>query len=859
MLKQFEEWLICHDEEALQEAFDNEENAELKELLKFGISIVKGRFLEGLKQLKKDFPIICNDFSEEGLNKFYLNLESEISTFLNSNKYSSEEIKHGFILFYGVLFIQIFVQQNFVGPSLDKGIFTSLPFTENLSQNNEKPLQKFAVDKLSIDGEIVFQKTEYPHYLICSEHFLKQATLLDSSKWWKLRLHITHQRLLTYCAETLLNEITKCFEYLDPIIKEYDNGNDELIGRYYVEKGLVDFHFMRQQFALEAFEKAKEATGLYLNLTGKWGVGTKYQSYKTAQLVLEAKSRAIEKTVKEENEEVMIGSLLLPETAVLEEDSHLLEKPKYDIEEEEEDLVHCQIRPIDQCIILALCLDIKNTNPDYGLTKDNMMPYIFRVLEQPQNWLIQSEALLLRARIECGKHAFLLRSLEQYEKLVGQYKQLDPNLNIRLKYFYSAAYPPIFELERELAQIHSRVGSYESALLIYKKYDMVEDTIKTFVSLDQENRAKKVAIDNLLSDPNDPLLWCILADLMRTEKLRQEYHVEGEEEIFKQCATALEMYEKSWEVSKHRFARAKRSIGYFYTEAKEYEKALEPFEESLALSSLHKKTWFVYGFCCMQCKEWKKALNAYSRSTFLEAYDAEAWSNLANVHVNLGNKQSAVLALKEASRIAYNNSRIWQNYLYVCIDANDFDNAMSAVKRLVDIKQDKILDTDVLDMFLRVFRILSEKSPPHAEHMREELYDMFEKIVSKISLDPFVWKAYSGYHEIIAEFAKDEEEKIKHLQLAVEKRQKLVRSLQLSGWEKEKSKFELVCFSVQELVKLQQRVAELSPKEEVKVQYLSMAEDILKSVTKRTEQVFKETEDYKTLSELLTKVQQQLQ
>ena len=228
-------------------------------------------------------------------------------------------------------------------------------------------------------------------------------------------------------------------------------------------------------------------------------------------------------------------------------------------------------------------------------------------------------------------------------------------------------------------------------------------------------------------------------------------------------------------------------------------------------------------------------------------------------------RKQAFLALREAAKVAYDSWRIWQNFLYVSIDANEFDSAISAVTRLVDIKKDKQLDPDVFFLFLRVLKILLEKSPvPHGEHLKTKLFEMFEVVTNRISLDPHIWKAYSDYYVLIADSIKEEskeEEMIKNLELAVEKRQKLVRCLQISGWERDKSKFEMVAHYVCSLVTLQIRVAhwyKAHNAEDKEVQYLSMAEDLLKSVTKRSQEIFKNSEEFSEMSQLLTQVQEEL-
>lgn len=43
------------------------------------------------------------------------------------------------------------------------------------------------------------------------------------------------------------------------------------------------------------------------------------------------------------------------------------------------------LHPVDQAIVLALCLDVGNSNPVDGLTQEEMAPYIERVLQQANN------------------------------------------------------------------------------------------------------------------------------------------------------------------------------------------------------------------------------------------------------------------------------------------------------------------------------------------------------------------------------------------------------------------------------------------------------------------------------------------
>jgi len=235
---------------------------------------------------------------------------------------------------------------------MDKDM-TVLPLVSNQHENSSiagvthglsKLIHKHAISVLSISGETAFGKTVIPHYLVVAKYFLDRVDIsgLETYEWWRVRLNIIHQKLMSYSTEILLNAITKSFELMDD--KFGNDSYDEICARYHVEKGLVDFHFMRTRFAQQSFARAKEVTGLYTNVTGKLGVKTKYQQFKTAQLVLEAKSRTCEK--KEES--------ILPQAAEHFEDSHLLERPKLDVEENEEDLTKTVLRVVDQVIILGM-------------------------------------------------------------------------------------------------------------------------------------------------------------------------------------------------------------------------------------------------------------------------------------------------------------------------------------------------------------------------------------------------------------------------------------------------------------------------------------------------------------------------
>ncbi|KAK5027169.1 hypothetical protein LTR16_012223, partial [Cryomyces antarcticus] len=70
-----------------------------------------------------------------------------------------------------------------------------------------------------------------------------------------------------------------------------------------------------------------------------------------------------------------------------------------------------------------------------------------------------------------------------------------------------------------------------------------------------------------------PRLYCILGDI------DQDIH----------------MYERAWEVSNGRYARAQRSLGRHYFALKDFAKAADAYDKSLEANQLNHASWFALG------------------------------------------------------------------------------------------------------------------------------------------------------------------------------------------------------------------------------------------------------------------------
>ncbi|WAR29223.1 TTC27-like protein [Mya arenaria] len=163
------------------------------------------------------------------------------------------------------------------------------------------------------------------------------------------------------------------------------------------------------------------------------------------------------------------------------------------------------------------------------------------VLNKMENWSVAIAALLLRSKLEKGSRRRVERSMRQLEELFNQTMRQEPSAGQRSRLFYAAKIPPVWEIQRQLAELLLSLGAVGSALEIYEQLELWEDAIACYQRLGKTEKAETV-IREQLAVHETPNLWCFLGDITRN----------------------IEHYEKAWVLSKHRSARAQRCMGYLY-------------------------------------------------------------------------------------------------------------------------------------------------------------------------------------------------------------------------------------------------------------------------------------------------------
>jgi len=261
------------------------------------------------------------------------------------------------------------------------------------------------------------------------------AMHLQFAALWSARAIVAHQRLLlrTDPSETLWLEARDMFQHCHKLhISREDSKMRErgsLSARVMLEWGLAQHYFDRKGKGKQSFERAKDLSGLVMEVTGAMGLRTKFQTKHTAQLIVRAKSqnaREIVTGIIKEDKDVDnsnqsdSASKSLPQKIEHSEEELLREHIKF---QSEDDYEKTHLHVLDQAILLALCLDVKNKNPMDGLTAEEMSAFLERVLLDHDDWMIYSTALLERAWLECESIHGRERALLQIQALVDQHTQ----------------------------------------------------------------------------------------------------------------------------------------------------------------------------------------------------------------------------------------------------------------------------------------------------------------------------------------------------------------------------------------------------------------------------------------------------
>ena len=695
----------------------------------------------------------------------------------------------------GIISLNAFLQCNITGPPLEWDTASAL-FPPSIS-NDAKMLdsvRKRLVSELSVDGQAAYPLIPNVELFSLAKCLLNSQSVLGrnptpEARWARTSVNFWHQKLLSENASSLQEMIFKDLDHLERTLRT--SGQPERARRL-IQRASIHIQHGLDVKARDDLREAAKERHFEFALTGRLGKRTKFQQTDLSQLVVLAKSAELEDMVElqglyahsngvteakpgpNKKSDIMPQDLDINDDTLLESISFANEEVKItDVPPALASLDPAQqptLQPLDSIILLAYASSITNTSPSDGLTREETLPYATRVLQGVStNWQIYTHALLLRSRIEGYRSRTVERSVLQLQALVDQIiaetsgakseqtsflPRPKPSESApagkRLQYIHELASPTRWELEAELASRWVSLGGLRTALEIYERLRMWAEVALCWAANDREDKARKIvrqqlytskpveprdlAYVNFDTEDNDfdvddltiekdplptdaPRLFCILGDLKKSPSA----------------------YERAWEVSGGRYARAQRSLGNYYFARGELEKADEAYTMSLRVNALNHGAWFTLGCIRLQLEHWSGAVEAFGRAVQIEEKDAESWSNMAAALIQLppvadgtaaessnktissgeealNDRESAInpqkhikdafVALKRAAAVNRDSYRIWQNLLTVSVKLSPppYTDIVLAQIRLIELRSsmegEKSIDIDIMEGLL---------------------------------------------------------------------------------------------------------------------------------------------------------------
>ncbi|KAI5240489.1 TPR-like protein [Aureobasidium subglaciale] len=747
--------------------------------------------------------------------------------------------KQGLFFIVGYAALLAFLQSNATGPPL--------PFTpsktvlpKDVAEDKQKvtALRQQLIACLAVDGIAAYRLTPNIELLCLAKVILGNSEILENipvSRWARLRVTFMHQRLLSEDCGTLQDKI---FADVDAVQERFFDvspkgksaaGNDDAKIEFLLERASIETFYGLDKKARTDLDEAALEQNFQFALTGILGRRTKFQQHDVSQLVVLARSaRSAEDTNDATEVQQTEGATTGPKNLDLNDDTLLenisfTEKPTLNLDVQTKESLppalaeldpsnQPKLSPLDSIILLALASSITNTSPADGLTREETLPYATRVLEGgSSNWQVYTQGLLVRSRMEGYRSRTIERGLLQLQAVVDQViadtteAPADSNTDVtatsflrkgesedsapaseRLRYIFQIAAPTRWELEGELAQRWVTLGGLRSALDIYIRLEMWAEAALCYAATEKEETAKKMVRRQIFHATNNgddesagdeetwegperqpapadaARLYCILGDLDQDAS----------------------MYEKAWEVSGQRYARAQRSLGRMYIGQRDMIKAADAYAKSLRANQLNHSSWFAMGCCLLELSQFEKAAEAFSRTVQLEETDAEAWSNLAAAllknqaptaddeqgapTVELAededesmapqakkpdpqqNKKDALKALKRAATLKHDSHRIWENLLIVAASLSppDYDTVLTAQRHMIDLRSktngETCIDVEIMAHMIRHVIALNDEYDPNKPGFERLLVEMFDKkIVPLITSSRELWQLYA--------------------------------------------------------------------------------------------------------------------
>ncbi|KAJ8309447.1 hypothetical protein KUTeg_014321 [Tegillarca granosa] len=376
----------------------------------------------------------------------------------NVEKFMSNEentVREAELLGIAVVCLQRFIQYNWLGPAGDVQKDEHLPDVFK-SEEKFKQLHDRMFEELSMDGEPVYGLCHCLYYLYISRYILLEYRQylqnLQTADWWLLRCLSIQQNILDDKSPTLKETIMELIDKLsvkEPLMT--DDKNRDLIIQFNLEAGYLCFVYYEYKKANYHFNAAKKMSGLTLELSGAMGKRTRFQEENKAQLVLMV-SRETTPTTETTTEVSSIeeNKKNLPKNVSLDDDTLYNEILFQDGDKQ----FATNLSSTEQALVLGTMENYRRSRAHHDtITEEEIMAYI--------------------------------------TELVNQVKRSEPSAGHRLYLFYATKIPPVWMIQRQLADLLISLGAVGSALEIYERLELWEDAIKCYQRLGKLEKYEK--------------------------------------------------------------------------------------------------------------------------------------------------------------------------------------------------------------------------------------------------------------------------------------------------------------------------------------------------------------------------------
>ncbi|KAK4001962.1 hypothetical protein OUZ56_003824 [Daphnia magna] len=627
-------------------------------------------------------------------------IKQEVQNFLHNN--SNDESSCFQMFCIGVSALHRFIQSNWLG-------------FNQFGISADGVMDDASKQCLVLDAESLLPTIKDLQLLLVAKTILydlkEQFIHFKFSGWWLIRYIFVHQRVLEESSQLLHSAFLDIISGIDKLEKSVE-ADLHFSSLLHLELGYTYLLYGVVQKTKLHFEKANQIVNFRCEWTGAMGKRTQYQQTALPQLTIRVHC-AIDDALLEDEREIASD---LPKDIRLEDDTRLNQIAFIN----KDDNILPDLPPLYQALLIAHATEKEKFHPKDELLGEELSPLLSCILSHPKIWSFHVSSLLMRSKLDSTQHRAVERALSQLQELADSLSKESQYGNRRIEYFYVSRIPLEFELQSLLAEVLQSLGAVNSALDIYIRLHKWEGVIACYQQLDKKHRAEEI-VRQELAKGETPKLWCLLGN----------------------CTDDVSHYEKAWELSQHKSARAQRDWAYYFYNKKQLRESIPHFQESLKLNSLQESVWIRLAFSAMEIEDWETAASAYRRYCTLNSESFEAWNNVAKCYAKLGQKNRAWKALQEAVKCNYDNWKIWDNLMVVSIDCCEYEEAIRSYNRILELKE-KHIDVQVLKILLQA--ILENKEDNYGqnvERLAPSVQKLLGRLTSQVTNNAQVWEIYA--------------------------------------------------------------------------------------------------------------------